>query len=277
LGTHRAGVIEGSLRVMNTPWPALVLLGLTGLVVGSFLNLVIYRVPRDESILMHDSRCPHCQTMIKRRHTVPVLGWLALRGKCASCHATIGSRYPLVELGTAVLFVAITLRFGMSSELPAFLYLAAFGVAVAAIDVDFRRLPDSIVLPSYVVCVLLLMPAGAAQGDLWPAERAVIAMALLCAFYFTLAIVYPGAMRFGDAKLAGLLGLYLGWLSWGAVLIAAIGGAGIIAVRGAIVRNNSSSAPRVAAVAPCLVAAAVLALFVAVPLSGWYTTVLHVA
>lgn len=262
---------------MNAAWPAVAVIALIGLLVGSFLNAVVDHHPRDASPQPDDRHCRSCQTPIKRRHLVPVLSWLALRGRCASCPARISSRYPLVEAGVAVLFAAITLRFGMSAELPAYLYLAAASVAIALIDAGFRELPDSIVLPSYVVGVLLLMPAGAAHADMWPAERAVLAMALFCSFCFTLAIVFPVAVRFSDAKLAGLLGLYLGWLSWGSVLVAAIGGSLIVAVRGTTLRTGGRATAGETAVIPSVVTAAVLSLFVAVPLASCYTTLVHLA
>ena len=136
---------------MNTPWPVLVLIGLLGLMIGSFLNVVIYRVPRRESLMFPASRCTSCETPIKPQHNVPVLSWLALRGQCATCRVAISWRYPLVEAATAALFVAITLRFGLSLQLPAYLYLGAVGITLLMIGVDLRQLPNSIVLPSYVV------------------------------------------------------------------------------------------------------------------------------
>src|SRR2546423_14532572 len=108
---------------MTAPVPAFV--GALGLVVGSFLNVVIHRVPRAESLLRPGSRCPACGTAIRPWHNVPVLGWLLLRGRCADCRGPISVRYPLVEAGTAALFVAVTARFGLSPVLPAYLYLAA--------------------------------------------------------------------------------------------------------------------------------------------------------
>src|SRR5919205_3026069 len=132
--------------------------GLLGLAVGSFLNVVIHRVPRGESLVRPGSHCPHCGSAIRKRHNVPVLGWLPLRGRCADCRTPISARYPLVEAGTAALFVAVAARFGWSWELPAYLYLAAIAVALAAIDLDVLRLPDQIVLPSYGVAGAPLPP-----------------------------------------------------------------------------------------------------------------------
>ena len=113
------------------PQPMLLaVVGLLGLAVGSFLNVVIHRVPRDESLVRPGSHCPHCGTSIRNRHNIPVLGWLLLRGRCADCKTRISARYPLVEAGTAALFVAVAARFGWSWELPAYLYLAAVAIAV---------------------------------------------------------------------------------------------------------------------------------------------------
>ena len=122
---------------------------------------------------------------------------------------------------TATVFGLVAWRVGASWELPAFLYLAAIGVALSVIDLDTRRLPDAIVLPSYAVAgVLLLLPA-ALDGD-WPAYlRAALGMAALYAFYLALVLVYPAGMGFGDVKLAGVLGIYLGWLGWGELVVGA--------------------------------------------------------
>lgn len=254
-------------------WPIVALMTILGLVIGSFLNVVIYRVPRNESLVSPGSHCPNCDVAIKNRHNVPVLGWLWLRGKCASCRNPISVRYPLVEAGTALLFAAITLRFGVSIELPAFLYLAAVGVTLALIDLDLGHLPDSIVLPSYVVTVLLLMPAGAVDGHWGDTVRALAGMAALVVIFFAIALAYPPGLPVGDVKLAGLLGLYLGWLSWSALLFTALGAFAIAGVGGAIVaaarrRPNASTLP----LGPCLVGAAVLAVFLTVPVAHWYGT-----
>jgi leader peptidase (prepilin peptidase)/N-methyltransferase len=261
---------------MSTPWVFVALIGLLGLAIGSFLNVVIYRVPREQSIVFPASHCPSCDTKLKSRHNVPVLSWLVLRGKCAFCREKISVRYPLVEAGTTGLFVAITLRFGLSVELPAYLYLAAIGMTLAMIDFDMRRLPDTLVLPSYVIAVLLLMPAGAMSGDWLTAGRAFAGMAALAAIYFALTVAYPHSLDFGDVKVAGLIGLYLGWFSWAALLVGAIAGLAIVAIGGSALvvgRHNDRGAYAIA-FAPCLIAAGVLALFITVPLSSWYGSLL---
>ncbi len=195
--------------------------GLIGLVIGSFLNVVIWRVPRGESIVSPPSACPKCGQEIRPYDNIPVVSWLVLRGRCRDCGNPISARYPLVEIGTALLFAGMGWRFGLSWELPAFLYFAAIAVALSLIDIDTKRLPNVITLPSYAVGgALLLLPAvidGSWDGYL----RAWVGALALFAFYFLLAFIYPAGMGFGDVKLAGLIGLYLGWLGWGSLLVGA--------------------------------------------------------
>jgi leader peptidase (prepilin peptidase)/N-methyltransferase len=255
--------------------PVVGLIAFPGLAVGSFLNVVIHRVPRRESIVRPGSHCPECDSPIKNRHNVPVVSWLVLRGRCHSCESRISPRYPLVEGGTALLFVAVTARFGLSLQLPAFLYLAAVCIALATIDLDVRLLPDAIVLPSYVVTVVLLMPAGAADADWRSAVRALVGMAALLIVFFALALAYPNGLGFGDVKLAGLLGLSVGWLSWGALFLTAVGSLVIAALSGrAAVAAHRPTRNLAVPLGPCLVTAAVLTLFVTAPVADWYRSLI---
>jgi leader peptidase (prepilin peptidase)/N-methyltransferase len=185
-----------------------------GLVIGSFLNVVVWRVPRGESIVSPPSACPHCGTPIRPRDNVPVLGWLVLRGRCRDCSAPISARYPLVEAGTAAAFFAVGLRFGAHAELPAYLYLAAIGIALALIDLDVKRLPDVLTLPSYPVGAVLLGLASLSEPHAF--LRAVLGAAAMFAVYFALCFAYPAGMGFGDVKLSGVLGLFTAWLGWDA-------------------------------------------------------------
>jgi leader peptidase (prepilin peptidase) / N-methyltransferase len=196
----------------------LVFTGLLGLVVGSFLNVVIWRVPRGESIVSPPSHCPACDRPIRPRDNVPVLSWLVLRGRCRACAEPISARYPAVELLTAAVFVVLAVRLGFDAALPAYLYLGAVGVALALIDLDVKRLPNAIVLPSYGVAVVLLGIAAVAEGEWSNLLRALLGMVALFGFYFLLVLVYPKGMGFGDVKLAGVLGLYLGYLGWAEVI-----------------------------------------------------------
>lgn len=210
---------------MNDLGAAIVILSaVLGLAVGSFLNVVIWRLPRGESLSHPASACPNCGHGIRWYDNVPVLSWILLRGRCRDCQARISLRYPLVELGTAVVFGTIAIRFTEESTiwaLSAYLYLGAIGVALALIDIDTHRLPNALVLPSYAVAVVLLTVASAGAGDWAALLRAVAGGAILFCFYFVLAMVVPRGMGFGDVKLAGVLGLYLGWLGWGSLAVGA--------------------------------------------------------
>jgi len=250
------------------------IVGLLGLAVGSFLNVVIHRVPRGESLVRPGSHCPQCGLEIRHRHNIPVLGWLLLGGKCAGCRAPISARYPLVEAGTAVLFVAVAAKFGWSWELPAYLYLAAIAIALAAIDLDVLRLPDQIVLPSYGVAVVLLIPAAIVEHSWDAALRGLLAAAALYALYRLLAMI-PRGMGGGDVKLAPLLGFYLGWLGWSSVAVGAFAGfllGGIVGLALMALRlaHRKSRIP----FGPYMLAGAFLAVFAAAPIAGWYTSLL---
>ena len=196
--------------------------GVVGLLIGSFLNVVVWRVPRGESVVHPPSACPRCGHAIRRRDNVPVVSWLVLRGRCRDCGAPISARYPLVELATGVLFALTAWFAGPTWILPALLYLAAISVALALIDIDTKRLPNAIVLPAYPVSLALLTLAAWNPGGTpdWSALlRVVIGGAALYAVYFVAVVVYPAGMGFGDVKLAGVLGMYLGWYGWGALFV----------------------------------------------------------
>lgn len=251
-----------------------VLAGILGLAIGSFLNVVIYRVPAGESVVHPPSRCPNCGATIRNRHNVPVLGWFVLSGKCYDCKAPISARYPIVELITGLLFGAVTWRIldlGLGEALPAYLYFAAIGVALTMIDVDHKRLPDKIVLPSWIVLAALLTIAAAASGDWDALARAGIGAGALFVLYFTLAFIYPAGMGMGDVKLAFILGGVLAYLSWRAFGVGAFGGfllgsLGGIAVLATGRGNRKTAIP----FGPYMIAAALLAIFVANPIAQWY-------
>ncbi|MCU1693335.1 MAG: prepilin signal peptidase PulO-like peptidase [Frankiales bacterium] len=193
--------------------------GLFGLLIGSFLNVVVHRVPAGLSVVSPPSACPLCSTPIRPRDNVPVVGWLLLRGRCRDCHTPISPRYPLVELGTGVLFAVLALRFEDDWALPAYLYLGAVGLALALIDLDCKRLPDALTLPSYPVGAVLLGLAALLGSDSGSWPRALLGGVAMFAVYFLLCLAYPAGMGFGDVKLSGVLGMYLAWLSWGVLAV----------------------------------------------------------
>nr|WP_229828546.1 A24 family peptidase [Flavimobilis marinus] len=197
----------------------LALVGVFGLAVGSFLNVVISRVPRGESVVRPASRCPGCGSPIRAWQNIPVVSWLLLRGRCRSCREPISVQYPLVELVTAVLFVLVVVRLDWTWSVPVYLYLTAIGVALLVIDLQTHRLPNAIVLPSYPVVAVLIGLAGWGEGDGTALIRALVGAAVLFGAYFAMALAYPGGMGFGDVKLAGLLGAGLGYLGWGELAV----------------------------------------------------------
>jgi len=250
------------------------LLGLFGLAIGSFLNVVIHRLPRGESLSRPSSHCPACGAAIRARHNVPVVGWLMLRGRCADCRAAISVRYPAVELITGLLFVALAARLHqlqLPAALPAYLYFAAIGVALTAIDLDLKRLPNRIVLPSYPVLGLLLAGAAVAEGDGGRLVRALLAAAALFGFFFLLAFAYPAGMGFGDVKLAGLLGLVLGYLSWSAVLVGAFSGFLLGALIGVgMLASGRGNRKTALPFGPFLIAGTLIGIFAGSTIAGWY-------
>ncbi len=248
---------------------------LLGLLVGSFLNVVVHRVPAGASVVSPPSACPACDEPVRPRDNVPVLSWLLLRGRCRDCGAPIGVRYPLVEAGTAVLFGATAAWFGPAWHLPAFLYLAAAGVALAVIDVDVHRLPDAIVLPSYVVAGVLLVAAGLVEQDLSALVRAAAGCAALFGLYLLLAVVHPAGMGLGDVKLAGVLGMYLGYLGWAELAVGGFAGfvlGGLIG--GAIALARGAGRKARIPFGPFMLAGTAAGVVAGDPLAGWYLTVI---
>ena len=248
--------------------------GILGLAIGSFVTVVIERVPQGESVVRPRSRCPDCASEIRARHNVPVLGWLVLGGRCAACKARISPRYPAVEVVTSLLFVTVTLRIlalDLGGALPAYLYFAATGVALAMIDLAHRRLPNSIVLPSYAVLAVLLTIASAQSGDWWALARAGIGTAIVFGAYFALAFAYPAGMGFGDVKLAGVIGAVLGYLSWRALAVGAFGGFVLGAVGGvAVIALGRGGRKTAIPFGPFMIMGALVAIFFADSLADSY-------
>jgi leader peptidase (prepilin peptidase) / N-methyltransferase len=246
-----------------------------GLLIGSFLNVVVWRVPRGESVVSPPSACPACGNRVRPRDNVPVLSWLLLKRKCRDCGSPISGRYPAVEAGTAALFAVTAAYIGLQWHMPAFLYLATISIALALIDLDVRRLPDAIVLPSYLAGGALLVAASIATGDYAASIRAAIGLAALWILYFLLALAYPGGMGFGDVKLAGVLGMYLAWLGWAelalgafmAFLLGGLIGAGLMAVRRA---GRKSKIP----FGPFMLLGAYGGILFGDAVAGWYLGVL---
>jgi leader peptidase (prepilin peptidase)/N-methyltransferase len=251
----------------------IVVIGLLGLAIGSFLNVVIWRVPRDQSVAHPGSHCPRCDAPITPRDNVPVVSWLVLRGRCRGCQNPISARYPLVELGTAALFVGFGLHFGIHAYLPAYLYLAAVGISLAMIDLDLQRLPDVLTLPSYPIGLALLGLAAVVDHAPHAFVRALLGMASLYAFYAIVWFVYPAGMGRGDVKLSGVLGLYLGWLGWGQLVVGAFAAFAIGAAVsiGIVVFKDAGRKTRIP-FGPFMLAGTLVGIFAGHPLAHAYTS-----
>ena len=242
-----------------------------GLLVGSFLNVVVHRVPRKESVVKPRSRCPGCGTELAARDNVPVVSWLLLKGRCRTCGEPISPRYPLVELGTAAVFAATAVRLGVDAALPAFLVVMAGLVAISAVDLELFIVPNRILYPTLFAAAPLLMAAAAVDGDWNGARTAAIGGALGWGLLLVIHLVSPAGMGFGDVRLAGLIGMMLGWLSLGHVLVglflafasAAVLGVGLIALG---VKGRKDKVP----FGPFLAAGALMSVLFGSPILDWY-------
>jgi leader peptidase (prepilin peptidase)/N-methyltransferase len=267
-----------------------------GALVGSFLNVVVHRLPRGESIVHPASRCPACGHAIRPWHNVPILGWLGLRGRCADCGDRISVRYPLVELATGLLFALVAARFGPSTMAALWMAFAAALLVAALVDIDHRIIPDEISLGGLALG-LTLAPGlrvldGTSASDAWlhAATGAALGGGLLWIVGFVHARLcaragrrfdhWPGddedfpklasldywtwfpGMGFGDVKLLAMIGAFLGPLGVVETLVAASVVGLVFGVGWAIVRRSWASP---FGFGPMLAAGALLALLVPMP------------
>lgn len=192
---------------------------LVGLVVGSFLNVVIYRVPNDLSISHPPSACPNCGTAIKPYDNIPVVSWVLLRAKCRACGTRISARYPAVELFTAVAWYVTYVVIGYTWVLPAYLWFVAVTISLAMVDIDTKRLPDRIVFPGTIVGAVLLSGGAWLDGNLGGLGRAWLAALAFFVGFTIVALIYPPGFGFGDVKMSFMLGLFAGYLSWSSLVV----------------------------------------------------------
>ena len=238
--------------------------GTLGAALGSFSNVVAYRLPRHESLVSPASRCPHCSAAIKPYDNVPVLGWLLLRGRCRICRAGISPRYPIVEIGSAALAVAVVVTVHSARGLTLGLTLVAVLVPIALIDLDHRIIPNRITLPAAGVALaigLALDPSGVPEQ--------LVAGAGAVAFLLVFVLAYPRGMGLGDVKLAAVLGLFLGRSVGVAILVAVIAGSiagGIVIARVGVERGRKTAIP----FGPFLALGGAVALLVGPEIVRWY-------
>ncbi|MGD0385414.1 MAG: prepilin peptidase [Solirubrobacteraceae bacterium] len=197
----------------------IILAALFGAVLGSFLNVVVYRLPRGESLVSPGSHCPTCSASVKAYDNIPVLAWMWLHGRCRACRAAISPRYPLVEAATAALCVAVVLTRSSAGGIALGVLTVLALVPVALIDLDCHLIPNRITGPVAILAIVLgsaLDPSGE------PAR--LIAGAAAGGFFGLAAFISPRGMGMGDVKLAAVMGLLLGDAVAPALLIALIAG-----------------------------------------------------
>lgn len=183
-----------------------------GLVVGSFLNVVVHRVPDGLSLSHPRSTCPGCATPIAAYDNIPVLSWIVLRGRCRHCRAAISARYPLVEAGTAALFVGVGLRYGWSFTTAAVDVFVAGLLALACVDLERYLLPRRIVYPTALLSSALLVAASATAGRWGNLGVGAVCAAVAFGIFWVLNRANPKWLGYGDVRLAGVIGFVLGWL-----------------------------------------------------------------
>ncbi len=259
----------GTLPVVDVALPLLA--GVLGLLVGSFGNVVVHRVPEGASVVRPRSACPGCGSEIAPRDNVPVVSWLLLRGRCRACGEPISVHYPLLELACGTLFAAVAWRVGASWLLPGLLLLVWLLLVLAVIDARTRRIPNALTYPLAPVLAVLLILGALLDGD--PAAALRIPLAGLAGFavLLVIALVNPRGMGMGDVKLAGVIGLGLGALGWGEVIVGLfagflLGGLAAIALLATGTRTRRDAIP----FGPYLALGAIAALLAAQPIVGAY-------
>jgi leader peptidase (prepilin peptidase)/N-methyltransferase len=246
--------------------PALAPAALFGLLIGSFLNVVAWRLPRGESLVKPRSKCPGCATQLKAYDNIPVFSWLVLRGRCRGCGEKISARYPVVEAITAALYVlVVALKHDAVEQMVLGLVLVTFLVPIAVIDLDVKKIPNKLTAPAAVLA--LVLGAVLAPGDL-PEQLAAGAGALI--FFLLPTLLHKKGMGMGDVKLVGVLGLYLGRAVVPAIFIALI--LGVVVGAAVIVSKGVSDGRRTKIpFGPFLAVGALIAFFVGNSLVDSYT------
>ena len=238
-------------------------LGAFGAAIGSFVNVLAYRLPRHESLVKPRSRCPECKTQIAGYDNIPVVSWMLLRGRCRHCRAPIPMRYPLVEALTALLFVAVGLRTGLEYTLLPALALTITLVAAAETDLEYHIIPNRLMATSAVAGVALWAIADAGR-----LPESLIAGAAAGGFLLAAAVAYPAGMGMGDVKLGAVMGLYLGASVAPALFIGFAAGA-LVGIAIVLARGGSARKQGVP-FGPFLALGGIVALLYGPEIIDWY-------
>jgi leader peptidase (prepilin peptidase) / N-methyltransferase len=240
------------------------LLALGGLLLGSFASAVAHRIPIGESWITGRSMCPDCGAPIAAYDNIPVVSWLALRGRCRNCGERISLRYPLAELGLAAAFAGCYFRFEGDWALIALGCVFCLTLLVVTLtDLDHRIIPNQVLIASLIAGAVLAVLADAGDLD----ERA-IAAAIAFAVLFIVALVYPSGMGMGDVKLAGLMGVYLGRAVAPALLVGFLAGA--LFGLALIAKHGSEARKQAVPFGPFLALGGLVGLFAGDEIVDWY-------
>ena len=242
-----------------------------GLAVGSFVNVVAYRVPLHRSVVSPASACPRCEHRLAWRDNIPVVSWLILRGRCRYCGAPISVRYPIVELATAALFTAAAFVIGSHWVLPAYMWFVGVTVALTLTDLGHKLIPNRILFPGSGGAVVLLGIGALIEGEAASLGRALLGATAYFAALLVVALIAKGGFGFGDVKLAWFLGLYAAYLGWGELLVAAflpfaVGGVVSILLLITGIKGRKDAIP----FGPYMVIGAYIALAAGRQITDWY-------
>lgn len=257
---------------MNIYEPIAIVLGM---IIGSFLNVCIYRIPREESVIAPPSACPYCSLPIKPRDNIPVISYIALLGRCRNCREKISLRYPTIEMLNGFLYWAILRQFDIGWHLPALFAFASAMLVITFIDLDVQIIPDAITLPGMLV--------GVAAAPFLPDPFASYAtvgfinslIGLVAGYGSFLLIAVLGswmakteAMGGGDLKLMGMVGAFMGWkavllTTFAGSITGSIIGIGLIALKG---KDRKTLIP----FGPFLATGALISLFFGEAIAAWY-------
>lgn len=188
-----------------------ILIFLFGLIIGSFLNVCIYRLPFDQSILQPRSYCIKCQTTLQPIDLIPVLSWLSLRGKCRYCNTKITLRYAIVELFTAILFLYMYLQLGLGIRLLQAIFFISFLIVIALIDYDHQLILDNVLLCACGVGILINILIANTNSIIINWSSLILGALVGFGILFLIILLSCGRMGEGDALFAGVLGIWFGW------------------------------------------------------------------
>lgn len=249
----------------------LVFIAVIGLLIGSFLNVCIYRMPRDESIVFPASKCPSCEKPIRAWDNVPVLSYLLLGGKCRSCKAPISMRYPMVEALNASLYVMVYLRFATGWHLPVLLAFVSSLIVITFIDLDFQIIPDSISLPWIVIGIIAgatVLPDPFLRAEPLGWANSLIGAVTGLVLFLVIVIASRGGMGMGDVKMMGMVGAVIGWK--GVLLTAFAGSVTGALAGGAIVLFKGGGRKTKVPFGPFLALGGLISLLAGQELFRWY-------